>query len=265
MRFRASPALIVLVLCGLSSAATRVTFDENRVMQIDGHKLFIISFAMAPPVDGKTPSGRAALEELRAAGGNFIRTAPKGTWDDAAISSELATEEQAAKFGIYCWTSLRECAEIPSNGGAREAMLRKIITRLKSSPGLGGYKGVDEPAWGKTPLPSMMRARAVIKSIDPDHPIFILHAPRNEISDLKAYNPASDLTGADIFPIGYPPGNDSRLPNHEISCVADYTSRMMEVSDGKLPVMMALGIAWSGVGKPGKTLRFPTFHEMRHT
>lgn len=45
--------------------------------------------------------------------------------------------------------------------------------------------------------------------------------------------------------------------------VGEYTRKMMEVADGKMPVWMILQIAWSGVIKPGKTLRFPTFPEER--
>jgi hypothetical protein len=45
--------------------------------------------------------------------------------------------------------------------------------------------------------------------------------------------------------------------------VGDFTRRMMEVADGKMPVWMILQIAFSGVVKPGKTLRFPTFPEER--
>jgi hypothetical protein len=45
--------------------------------------------------------------------------------------------------------------------------------------------------------------------------------------------------------------------------VGDFTKRMMEVAEGKMPVWMTLQIAWSGVIKEGKTLRFPTFAEQR--
>ena len=37
----------------------------------------------------------------------------------------------------------------------------------------------------------------------------------------------------------------------------------MEVAEGKKPVWMVLQISWSGVLKPGKTLRLPTFPEER--
>ena len=45
--------------------------------------------------------------------------------------------------------------------------------------------------------------------------------------------------------------------------VGDYTRTMMEVSEGRLPVWMVLQIAFSGVVKPGKTLRLPTFAQER--
>jgi len=45
--------------------------------------------------------------------------------------------------------------------------------------------------------------------------------------------------------------------------VGDYTRRAVEVAEGKKAVWMTLQIAWSGVLKPGTTLRFPTFAEQR--
>jgi hypothetical protein len=38
---------------------------------------------------------------------------------------------------------------------------------------------------------------------------------------------------------------------------------MVEVVEGRKPVWLTLQVAWSGVTKPGKTLRFPTFTEER--
>src|SRR5687768_14000568 len=45
--------------------------------------------------------------------------------------------------------------------------------------------------------------------------------------------------------------------------VGDFTRRMMEVAGGRMPVWMTLQISWSGVIKPGKTLRYPSFAEQR--
>ena len=38
---------------------------------------------------------------------------------------------------------------------------------------------------------------------------------------------------------------------------------MLEVVDGRKPIWLTLQIAWSGVAKRGKTLRFPTLPEQR--
>ena len=45
--------------------------------------------------------------------------------------------------------------------------------------------------------------------------------------------------------------------------VGDFTREITQASNGKLPVWMTLQIAFSGVTKPGKTLRFPTLFEER--
>jgi len=142
-------------------------------------------------------------------------------------------------------------------------MLRKVITAFRDHPGMGVWKGEDEPEWGKKPVPGLIRTRDIIRELDTNHPIAVTHAPRGTVESLRAYNLTADITGADIYPIGYPPGGHSLETNKEISMVGDYTRRMMEVADGKMPVWMILQIAWSGVIKTNKTLRFPTFHEER--
>jgi hypothetical protein len=109
----------------------------------------------------------------------------------------------------------------------------------------------------------MLRATQIIRELDPNHPIEITQAPRGTIDTLRPYNAACDIIAADIYPVGYPPGTHSLLPNKEISMVGDFAKSMMQVADGKMPVWMTLQISWSGVIKPGKTLRFPTFAEER--
>jgi hypothetical protein len=64
--------------------------------------------------------------------------------------------------------------------------------------------------------------------------------------------------------VSYPPGTHSGTSNHSLSVVGDYTLEMRKAVDYKEPVMMTLQICWSGVAKPGKTLRFPTFPDERY-
>ncbi len=267
------PALLFLsASCLLASpretrAAERgsvVTINADQVLVIDGRKVFPIGFTMPPLPGAKAPNGKGGIEELRSAGATFLRTGVMGgAWDDAALDREEQWENEAARNGMHCWVFLREAGAIRPGDARNEAMLRRIVSRLRNNPGLGVWKGADEPEWGKEPIPPLARARAIVRELDPNHPIALTHAPRGTVDSLRPYNAGADITGADIYPIGYPPGTHSLLPNKEASMVGDYTQTMMRVADGKMPVWMILQIAWSGVIKPGKTLRFPTFAEER--
>lgn len=259
---------IAMVAFGLvasqAQAGNQVTFNPDHVLIINGKKVFPIGFTTAPDPVAKAPNGKYGLEELADAGATFMRTGTLGKdWTETTIADEQKWEDAAARFGLYCWPNLRELASIDGRNREREVRLRRVVEKFKDHPGLGMWKGEDEPQWGNKKIPPEIRAREIIRELDPNHPVAILHAPRGTVEQMRAYNPAGDITGADIYPIGYPPGADSRLPNKEISVVGDYTKRMLEVSEGKMPVWMVLQICWSGVVKPGKTLRFPTYPEER--
>jgi hypothetical protein len=262
-----------------ASAGHRVVVNEDGVLVIDGRKVFPIAFTMPPPAGGRTPGGREALGELHDAGANFLRTGViGGAWDDAALEREQQYLDAAARNGMYCLVGLREASAIgdkTDRDGRHEALLRRIVSRFKDHPGLGGWKGADEPEWGKVPVDSVVHAYRVIKEVDPNHPVWIVQAPRGTVESLRAYDPAYDITGCDIYPIGYPPGTHSLRPNKEISMVGDFARTMREVTagagggsgsgsgSGRKPFWMTLQIAWSGVIKPGKTLRFPTLPQER--
>lgn len=253
---------LVLLTAASALAASQTTINSDLVLAIDGRKIFPIGFTLPPPPDGTTPEGRNAIEELAAAGATFMRTgAQGGDWDDATIAREQKYLDAAARYGLHCLPYLRELARVETD--AQAAPLRALIRRFKDHPGLGAWKGDDEPEWAKRPLAPLIRARQIVAEEDPHHPIVIIHAPRGTVESLRRYNVTGDILGLDIYPIGYPPGANSLLPNKAISMVGDYTRMMGEVAAGQQPVWMVLQIAWSGVIKPGKTLRFPTFPEER--
>ena len=81
-----------------------------------------------------------------------------------------------------------------------------------------------------------MRAARRLKALDPQHPLVIIQAPRSTVAQLTPYRPAFDITGADIFPIAYPPGEHSDLGNKDISVVGDVTGRWCAA--GGKPVWM---------------------------
>lgn len=257
---------LVSVFAGAAQAAgTRVTINPGHVILLNGEPVFPIGFTLGPPPDGKTPDGKDALQELADAGATFLRTGPTGgdQWDQEAMAREQQWMDAAAEHGLLCWTFLRELGSIGPDQPERQALLRRVVTRFRDHPGLGFWKGEDEPAWGSKPVEAVERAYRLIKQLDPDHPVQLTQAPRNTVEELRAYNGACDITACDIYPISYPPGVHSLLPNKEISMVGDYTRTMMEVAQGTKPVWMVLQIAFSGTVKPDKTLRMPTFAQER--
>jgi hypothetical protein len=241
---------------------------------IDGTKVFPIALANPPPLGGNTPSGTDAWTEIANGGINLIRTAAV-QWAlpqiDAQIAQARAILDAAAAKGFHVWLQLGGAANLPAaSGSVNEQILTKIANGLKSHSALGVYKGVDEPANPNNPNPvpaaGLVRAYQKLKALDPDHPVEITQAPLGTVASLTPYRPAFDITGADIYPVSYPPGDHSDLPNKDISVVGDVTRKMVNAAGGK-PIWTTLQIAWSGVIQnrthPGNVPRFPTLHEER--
>jgi hypothetical protein len=94
----------------------------------------------------------------------------------------------------------------------------------------------------------------------------ITQAPIGTVAQLAPYRPAFDITGADVYPVSYPPGAHTKTANPDISVVGDVTRKLMKAAGGK-PVWMTLQIAWSGVTptreRPGIVPRFPTLQAER--
>ena len=241
---------------------------------IGGAKVFPIVLSNPPPVGGKTPSGTDGWSEVASAGVNFIRTQAI-QWDLAQIDAQIAQEktvlDAAAAKGFHSLLPLGEIATLPTTSGStNEQLLTRIANGLKGHPALGVYIGVDEPANPNRPSPvpaaGLVRAHQKLKALDPDHPVVITQAPLGTVASLTPYRSAFDITGADIDPFSYPPGDHTDLPNKDISVVGDVTRKMVTAAGGK-PVWMTLQIAWSGViqNRPhaGIVPRFPTLLEER--
>jgi hypothetical protein len=256
--------LPMLVWMCASAWASVVAVNPDGTLQIDGNPVFPIGLTMAPPPDGQSPDGDPAFEELSKAGINFMRSGPVGgNWTPDYLKEEKHLLDVAAKYSMQAAPWLKELADFPAGATVKEERLKELVNALKDHPGLGVWKGADEPEWGKIPVANCKRVYDVIKSLDPNHPIWVVQAPRGTVQSLAAYDSTYDITGTDVYPVSYPPGGHSLLPNKEISMVGDYAQRMRQVTQGKKPFWMTLQIAWSGVAGKGKTLRFPTFAQER--
>jgi hypothetical protein len=235
-------------------------------LEIGGTKVFPIVLSNGPPPASTAPGGRNGLAEVAAAGVRFLRTGT-GNWSGEFLTGQIANERKlldaAAAHGLLCWTWLGRLPNLPANAGsANEQLLTQVVNALKGHRALGAWKGIDEPAFAGTPAAGLVRAYRRIRDLDPNHPLVIIQAPRGTAADLKKYAPALDITGADIYPVGYPPGKHAATKNKDINVVGDITRKMVTAAAGR-PVWTTLQIAWSGVLPPDHVPRFPTLLEER--
>lgn len=179
--------------------------------------------------------------------------------------------DAAAEHGLHCWLQLGNVPDLPARGlAAKEQLLTRIVGQLKDHSALGAWKGMDEPANpnrpARVPVAGLVRAYRTLHESDPDHPVVITQAPVGTVAQLAPYRPAFDITGADIYPVSYPPGKHAGGRKRDIGVVGDVTRKMVRAAGGK-PIWMTLQIAWSGVistaQHPGNVPRFPTLGQER--
>jgi len=253
--------VVCLIAVACAAMASTVAIEKDNHWTVDGKPYFALGLSGAPPADLKTPDGKDGWAELAAGGVNWMRIGAY-PWKKSAIGEGQAQMDAAARVGIGGMLSLWDLSA-PVNA-AQEAELKETIERFRNHPALVAYKDVDEPAWGKRPMAPITRGYEMIKQLDPSHPIIMINAPRNTIQELRRYAAACDGTGVDIYPVSVPMGGHSGLPNKQLSVVGDYTKRMIEVVDGKKPVLMVLQITFSGTTPPKNILVRPTFEQQRY-
>ena len=246
----------------------KITFDDAGALVVDRVKRFPLNLTVVPGPDAKAPNGRPAYAEFADRGVMFMRSGGPA-WNDETIEREKVMQSAAAAGGLRCCPWLGwDLSKFDANDQKNEAKLRRVIAALKDSPGMGLWKGADEPDWGnshnarKSTPQQVTHVAEIIHALDPNHPIWLVQAPRGTVASLKRYDAGWDVGGIDIYPVSYPPGVHSEEKNKELSMVGDF-ARMMKAAAGEKPFWMTLQIAFSGVVKPGRTLRFPTFPEQR--
>ena len=241
---------------------------------MEGRKVFPLVLSDGPPLGAKAPSGNDAFAEVAAGGANFIRVG-RPDWSLESLDQQVAAERRvldaAAEHGLHCWLQLGNVPDLPDRTpSASEQLLTSLVEELKDHPALGAWKGLDEPAnpnrSARVPAARLERAYRRLKAVDRTHPVVITQAPVGALARLTPYRPAFDITGADIYPVSYPPGKHAGRRARDISVVGDITKKMVQAA-GRKPVWMTLQIAWSGViptqQHPNNIPRFPTLQQER--
>jgi hypothetical protein len=150
-----------------------------------------------------------------------------------------------------------------------EAIAEALWEELGETSPRSDQKLSDAEARAQRMAAGMLEGYRKLRALDPDHPIWMNHAPRNQIEQLALFNQAADIVGCDIYPV--PESlrvKHSDLTDRTLSSVGAYTTRMQEAAPGK-PVWMVLqGFGWGDIlpreaEEVRKTLREPTLHETR--
>jgi hypothetical protein len=235
--------------------------------------VFPIGLSDPPPVGGVAPSGRPAWAEIAAAGVTFVRH--YGVWTAAGAGEQMDEVMQelgtAANHGLQLWLALAGV----DNDLTHRQLLDTIVNTVKGHPGLGFWKGSDEPAHGHVPAAGCVDVYQHLRALDPHHPVVLIEAPRGPSPNLQShdtpltvaaiapYSPACDIHGIDIYPVSKPAGLHAGGPpvNTDISVVGDMTRLVVRASPRK-PVWTTLQIAWSGSAPPHPIV-FPTLPQAR--
>ena len=236
---------------------------------------FPIGLSNGPPPSGKAPNGRTGFAELASGGVTFIRTG-RADWSaheiDAQIAEERKVLDAAEAHGLHGWLWLGDLPNLPAGTTSPQAkLLSAVADGVQGHAALSAYKGIDEPRnpfrgenWIRPA--GLVRAYQLLHRIDSAHPLVIIQAPIATVAQLIPYRPAFDITGADVYPVSYPPGTHTQTKNKDISVVGDITKKMVQAAGAK-PVWMTLQIAWSGVApsqqNPAHVPRFPTLQQER--
>ena len=253
--------------------ATRVDPATGNLV-VGGKPVFPIGLSDPPPVATTVPgSSVPAWAEIARAGVNFVRNYT--VWRAAAAAEQLievGNELDAAQaHDIQVWLALAGI----DNDLTHVALLDRIVEALKGHPGLGVWKGVDEPAHGHVPAAGCVAAYRHLRAADPDHPVAIIEAPRApslkaggpdrrlSAAAVRPYAAACDIHGVDIYPVSAPPGRHAggAPVNTDISVVGDMT-RIVASATRKKAIWTTLQIAWSGVLPPHPVV-FPTIQQAR--
>ena len=210
---------VILLLC-LADRGAAQTHDGPAVwrttsygaLTVDGARFFPIALTMPPPLGSSTPWGRDAVAELASAGVNLFRTGPlTGPWTDRLLTAATRWNEAAAAHGVFTWVQLRGLA-LAGPSSPNVPMLRRVVETLRDDPGMGLWKGWDEPALRYSPA-RLSHAYDLVKREDPNHLFVNIFAPRSrdghmlvhapDPPDLRRYRRVTDVAGVDVYPVYY--------------------------------------------------------------
>ncbi|MEN6643162.1 MAG: sugar-binding protein [Armatimonadia bacterium] len=208
----------------------------------------------------ESPGTETYMKRLREAGFDLFIA------HTAAGSTLLPLLDMAQQHGARFWVSMGSLLDFSKDAEKKRAQLKDVAEGIGAHPALLLWESIDEPAWGSQSAEGLYDGYCYLREIDQQRPIWTNHAPRNTIPELAHFNRATDIGGADIYPVPEPQ-TQSDLPNKAISVVGDETDKNMAAVNGEKPVFMVLqGFGWGELSKKkGQPVQavMPTFEQSR--
>ncbi|MFO7974789.1 MAG: hypothetical protein R6V12_09155 [Candidatus Hydrogenedentota bacterium] len=176
--------------------------------------------------------------------------------DDAALQTEL---REMMQHSSDFWRQGRY-AEAEETANA-------VWRKLDQEPPRPDFGLSNAPERAAKMCAGMIQGYEFLKKLDPQHPIWMNHAPRNQLNELTAFNRAADIVGCDIYPVPVFETGHSDLAERTLAAVGAYTARMQAAAPGK-PVWMVLqGFGWRDLSDnpspDSEKGRRPTLEETR--
>jgi hypothetical protein len=251
-------AVLAALVVATSAQAADVQVGPQGVLYVDGEPTFLVGLSPGPPPGGLTPDGSDAWTEVAGKGVRMYRYVPTGAWSPQMYPHAEAFLDHVQAHDGVVWLGLRELAQAQP-GTPEDATLRDVVQRFASHPGLGIWRGVDEPWWSGVPAEETAHAYMTVNELDPETPMLTIQAPRGTAADLAPYSAFTDIHGADPYPVRF----RTRKSGHDLGMVGKWTRLMSDITSSRA-VVMTLGICHSGARSPDlSTFVLPTRHELR--
>lgn len=167
---------------------------------------------------------------------------------DAELQTMSATAQGAAELSLLS----QRAHDLYSRGlYAKFEKTRAEFWREAGKPSPNpGVRIDDAPVRVRKSGDGITAGIQALREADTRHVIWLNHAPRNSLNDLRLYNRAVDMAGCDIYPA--PPNlavGHSDLMDLGLTSVGAYTDRMRQAAPGKACAMVLQGFGWRDLQK----------------
>ena len=250
----------LIILSGCLTKCSNPKTEKISPVLINGGPRFIIG-------NYHNPQDLNELKSYAENGFNLVRCAPNS---DAL--------DMVKNAGLFAWLNTGGLIDFSKEQNTRKEQLAELVNRFKNHPALAVWEVPDEalwnlsynnlyplfygPQWSQEQQDSILtvlsatiaeKAQGIaegceqLKHLDPLHPIWMNHAPRNTLSQLVLFSKPADIIGCDIYPGKKGINGHNELHNHRMSSVGAYTDIMQNAAHNK-PIWMVLqGFSWDFV------------------